>query len=253
MRKRAFTLAEVLITLAIIGTIAAITLPSLMMNTQTTELETRFKKTFADLEAFATYFRTQNDVSIPLYASLHGSPAVRDEYLKYQAKASKTSNWTYANAGSVAHDYKWYSLMDQRTTVTSPCDVTGFLQDGGGRIVSFDDAPPRGYNGPRVCIDTNGNKGPNTFGLDVFSFLFTTEGSVIPSGENHASNHHFDEFDGDKSIGNAWQAYTTTGAQHCYNSASGLTCAYYALYNINPKNSSQKYWQDFVAKKQYLK
>ena len=49
MRKRAFTLAEVLITLAIIGTIAAITLPSLMINTQTTELETRFKKTFADL------------------------------------------------------------------------------------------------------------------------------------------------------------------------------------------------------------
>ena len=44
--KSAFTLAEVLITLGIIGMVAAMTLPALMNDKQNKELQTQFKKTY---------------------------------------------------------------------------------------------------------------------------------------------------------------------------------------------------------------
>ena len=43
-KRSGFTLAEVLITLAIIGTVAAMTIPTLMTNTNKMEFKTGFKK-----------------------------------------------------------------------------------------------------------------------------------------------------------------------------------------------------------------
>ena len=47
--KKAFTLAEVLLTLAVIGVVAAMTLPSLIQNTQKQQYFTAFKKIYSDL------------------------------------------------------------------------------------------------------------------------------------------------------------------------------------------------------------
>lgn len=44
MKKNGFTLAEVLITLAIIGVVATLTLPALMTNTQEQQARTALKK-----------------------------------------------------------------------------------------------------------------------------------------------------------------------------------------------------------------
>ena len=49
MRKLGFTLAEVLITLGIIGVIASLTLPSLMTNTAEREYATAWKKAISSL------------------------------------------------------------------------------------------------------------------------------------------------------------------------------------------------------------
>ena len=48
VHRCAFTLAEVLITLGIIGVVAALTMPSLIQNKQKKELETAFKKSYAN-------------------------------------------------------------------------------------------------------------------------------------------------------------------------------------------------------------
>jgi prepilin-type N-terminal cleavage/methylation domain-containing protein len=45
----AFTLAEVLITLAIIGVVAALSIPSVVKNYQETQFKTAYKKAFSDL------------------------------------------------------------------------------------------------------------------------------------------------------------------------------------------------------------
>ncbi len=44
MLKKGFTLSEVLITIAIIGVVAALTIPNIIKNTQRKDLETAFKK-----------------------------------------------------------------------------------------------------------------------------------------------------------------------------------------------------------------
>lgn len=49
MNKHAFTLAEVLITIAIIGVIAAITIPVLMNNIEARKYRTQLTKTFSTL------------------------------------------------------------------------------------------------------------------------------------------------------------------------------------------------------------
>ena len=46
-RRIAFTLAEVLITLGIVGVVAALTLPVLISKYKHKELETRFKKSYS--------------------------------------------------------------------------------------------------------------------------------------------------------------------------------------------------------------
>jgi prepilin-type N-terminal cleavage/methylation domain-containing protein len=49
MQKPAFTLAEVLITLAIIGVVAALTIPTVVRNYQKQETITRLKKAYSAL------------------------------------------------------------------------------------------------------------------------------------------------------------------------------------------------------------
>lgn len=49
----AFTLAEVLITLGIIGVVAAMTLTTVINRTQSKELETQFKKVYTELNQVA--------------------------------------------------------------------------------------------------------------------------------------------------------------------------------------------------------
>jgi prepilin-type N-terminal cleavage/methylation domain-containing protein len=49
IKTKAFTLAEVLITLGIIGVVAAMTLPTLIQNHKNRELQTQFKKSYSTL------------------------------------------------------------------------------------------------------------------------------------------------------------------------------------------------------------
>ena len=54
IRKSAFTLAEVLITLAIIGVVAAISIPSVISNTQQQEFKTGLRKAVSVLNSAIT-------------------------------------------------------------------------------------------------------------------------------------------------------------------------------------------------------
>ena len=61
--KKAFTLAEVLITLGVIGIVAALTMPALIVNYQKKVLETRIKKFYSVLNQVNS-LRTADDTSL---------------------------------------------------------------------------------------------------------------------------------------------------------------------------------------------
>lgn len=58
--KKAFTLAEVLITIGIIGVIAALTIPALINKTNKKELETAFKKQYSTLQQAIMMIKTED-------------------------------------------------------------------------------------------------------------------------------------------------------------------------------------------------
>ena len=71
MKKRfGFTLAEVLITLGIIGVVAAMTIPTLIQNTNSIKFVTQFKKTISTLSQAGLMAQAQFDVD---YAGLSGA------------------------------------------------------------------------------------------------------------------------------------------------------------------------------------
>ena len=248
--KKGFTLAEVLITLGILAFVAAVTLPALQSNIQIQELETKFRKTFVDLNNFAASFQEEFDESIPKYIisinndddeTTVGSESMRQEFVKHIVNAAHVGA---SIPISVTSNYAVKSLQDP--TVNAPsqplCDID-YYTDGVGRIFSFGADPVAGKNGPRVCVDINGTKKPNTYGIDVFSFLFTIDGSVIPEGTTHRKNNYGAGIEGAK---------TLTGKENCYNSDYAQACAYYAQKNENPKNPNEQYWKHFIGEKQYL-
>lgn len=241
--RKGFTLAEALATLTILGFIAAVALPGLLSGKELVEHQAHLKKAYVELNDFASYFEADHSMTVPAWININGVAAFYKEFGNYLATLSKTSDWVWNSDETVQKPYDFYALKGHFVQ-NWPCDSSGIYVDSLGRLISFDDAPKAKYNGPRVCIDTNGKNGPNTFGIDIFSFLFTVDGEVIPDGQEHPNNW----YDGK---GFAWEAGAMKGASNCYNHNMGLNCAYYALNDISPKDSSKTYWKDYIGKKQY--
>ena len=124
------------------------------------------------------------------------------------------------------------------------CDANGYFWDSQGRVIGFDDSPQSGQNGPKVCIDINGEKAPNKYGIDYFIFMFTTDGYVIPYGQEHKNNPV-------ECSGNPYYNCTVASntCTNTWNWVHQTSCAIYALSNQHPTDSGKDYWNDFVKGK----
>lgn len=243
--KLAFTLAEVLITLGIIGVVAAMTIPNLMENVRNKDLQVQLKKTYSEWNQISMQFMEDHEQSIPDFVAEKGNGVFFNEIPKYLKGVNKFSDWMYDDTdedGSkiTTMPYKIYTLGGTRTSLM--CDVSGFRSDIAGKYILFDDAPKSGHNGPRLCIDINGDKKPNKIGLDIFYFLFTTDGHIIPEGTDHLDNDYT----------TVYYAGGTLKAEsrYCSGGENSLACTYYAINDKSPKGNGS-YWKDFIGRKQY--
>mgnify|MGYP002711995802 CR=1 FL=1 len=232
-----FTLAEVLITLGIIGVVAAITIPTLMANLRATKLKSQFEKTYADLNVASRAFYADNDMTFREYQdSIYTGSLSSQESLKYfmsYFKGEQTQSYEERK------DLKNLNLNGQETTLR-PCDMSNIEKDISGRLYSMDDnAAVSGIStGPKICVDINGVDRPNKWGVDRFVFVFTDTAAVVPY------------------TGTSWNGLTeqTTDeeilAQYCSTSQVRPvhTCAYFAHKNISPTGKGD-YWHDFLRGK----
>ncbi len=131
-QNKAFTLAEVLITLGIIGVVAAMTLPTLMNNTQNNELQTQFKKTYSELNQVARLFYNDNGISVPEFTETSGLPKFLSQFPKHMKGVSIIDDWVYndkdeENSFITTMPYPIYAIKGSNKAKMI-CNVSGFDQ-----------------------------------------------------------------------------------------------------------------------------
>ena len=180
--KCAFTLAEVLITLVIIGVIAAITVPTLITKYQKEQTVTRLKKVYStisqatqraisDFGPVKTWeiYKTSTSNDAKNFFNKYMAP-----YLSLSVKAETLSNvkYTYRNGEELI------GSNFARAYLADGSSLTFQIERNTDTTKTF-----------KYFIDVNGDKKPNIIGKDVFEFKHylinskaTYSNKFLPSG-----------------------------------------------------------------------
>ena len=214
-KHAAFTMAEVLITIGIIGIVAAMTLPGVIEGYQKAETINRLKKAYSVMAQAIELSEVQYE-SVK-YWNFNQSPAsFFNQYLKpHFAKINETTygkisdkvQYTRPN-GSVENNFTpFYS----NALVVSTVDGMTFYITGGSTALT--------RKSLLLVLDLNGYKKPNRIGRDVFMFSISQEYGLVPYGYKGTCDmgNAYDTFDREY-LKSAWrygcskQAGETNGA-----------------------------------------
>lgn len=187
--RNGFTLAEVLITLGIVGIVAEITIPVLMQNVQDAQFYSATKKVASVLTQATVQMVSDNSGQIWDNSSVVGSvlsKSMADGYAPYL----KTLNEAICNqiqTNSVAYYKTPSSLLAPSTAQTCLLLKDGAIMRMVSRSQCGISLPGGlGYDCGGIFVDVNGNKPPNMWGRDVQRFIVikTNSGNyrVAPSG-----------------------------------------------------------------------
>ena len=160
-RKRvAFTLAEVLITLGIIGVVASLTLPSVIMNYQKKQTVVELKKVYAEL---------QNVIKL---SEIDNGPMSEWDYPEENSYVDPVSSTSFIKKYYLPY-FKDAQLLKKSELPNYSFDSTGysrapFIRLNNGTLFHFYVNIPTGYIW--IFADINGEKVPNKVGRDIFVF-----------------------------------------------------------------------------------
>ena len=173
MRKiSGFTLAEVLITLGIIGVVAAMTMPTLINSTQGAQYKAAYKKALSAISQAVTLNVALDEWS---FADADTSNYQLVDLFKSRMNVVRTENGTFAGVKTTTYQVSGDSngLAATSTTTTNTANnTTLFFNDG--IMLTFptsstnctNDETLGANNGDKICygfIDVNGIKAPNKF------------------------------------------------------------------------------------------
>lgn len=190
--RNGFTLAEVLITLGVIGVVAALTMPTLIQNHQVASWEAALKKSYSTItngfhmiamEAGGDFrdsglfddidddtFSERIDKAVREHFKVVKSCKIGDttNCPGYNVKYLKGGSWNVLRAdnGYIAYlaDGTIMKIKNRKCTETNFIDETKLK-----------------YNCAYITVDINGRKGPNTNGKDYFQFGLMNElGDAYP-------------------------------------------------------------------------
>lgn len=180
--KKGFTLAEVLITLGIIGVVAALTLPSLIQNYKEKATVTAVKESYSIFAQALKMVTIDNpDLSALTDSSLsakENSQIMFKEISKHikKVKSCDVDKKCMGNTYYLNLNNEKVSNWDTYNNL-----VTGVLANGTSFWILSLPASISGeetYAG-QIGIDINGNKRPNKFGVDFFWFTFNKNGELF--------------------------------------------------------------------------
>lgn len=219
--KKAFTLAEVLITLGIIGIVASLTIPTLVNNYRKKQFETGLKKEYSVLLQALDMYKQDNETPLKKEDTdqLHAEFKNKIKpYLKIlvdcgdsqaggsEAKCVQNGNFTQDKK----YTYKTYSGNIAKKDLFDDGQI--ILNDGSHLL--FEN--PGDGNDVYVSIDVNGYKKlPNKWGEDVFTFQLMNDGKLLPMGAE----------------GTRFRNTATYCSKTSSNVYNGIACANRAIYD----------------------
>ncbi len=186
--KSAFTLAEVLITLGIIGVVAAMTMPSLIANYQKKQTVTQLKRTYSILsQALVAAQQEYGDMSGWEYSGMNleadeTNDALNNFVQKYLEPHIKIIEYCYGDSSNKSCFYKYYSRGGVGLSSGSPTsNVASFIMNDGVVVrLEFNNDGSGKFGGAIfVKVDLNGKKQPNMLGKDRFDMVIEPNTSKI--------------------------------------------------------------------------
>lgn len=177
IEKKGFTLAEVLVTLGIIGVVASLTMPMLMGNYHKQASVTAAKKAFSILNQ--AYINIIREKGIDTFAmcTVNDSQCLGDLF-KAELKLINSALWT-PNSGIA--EGCW-----EDKAITNPNESHFCTVAADGIVYDFDMEWPRTENKVKgyILVDINGTKRPNLFGKDRYAFSIT-DSDISPYKSNN--------------------------------------------------------------------
>ena len=198
-----FTLAEVLITLGIIGVVAAMTIPTLIAKHQEKSSVTQLLKTYTTLsEAFKMAVANEGSPETWNILELNSVEGAENIYNKISPYLKVTKNCKQDGEGCFINGYyknleggNWVNLYN--TTINPHKFVLSngasvYIQTRSGNCSEVTGNTPALQN---TCaffgVDINGINPPNVMGEDLFWFLITKYG-IIPRGTQDSTAGTFE-------------------------------------------------------------
>lgn len=172
INKRGFTLAEVLITIGIIGVIAAVTLPALNSNLIKSQLEVQTRKFYTQFSKAMDLYKVDNETDTITGMDFNSENFIR-KYFNISRKCTSAES-------CYAKEYQNQKNSNVSSTAWANDDNSYELQDGTVFTLNGDEdieSTPLS-----LVFDVNGKKGPNKIGYDLWSASVFYDGSVDEGG-----------------------------------------------------------------------
>ena len=227
LKSAAFTLAEVLITLGIIGVVAAMTMPSLITNYQKKQTVTQLKKAYSELsqalKASEAEYGTMDSWDFSGYNQQNSAERDEDFTKHYILPNIKTMKICSPSSNECWAD----NVLALNKTIKAPPQNgrgNSFVTASGYSVYYWPDT-----KGVWFFIDINGLKKPNIVGRDIFRFRL-----CIDDG-NNAKNYALNPYGADRKLyyKNDLINGNSNGGCNKDNSSryAGDTCAALIMYN----------------------
>jgi len=195
--KNGFTLAEVLITLVIIGVVAGLTIPSAINKYQRNSMAKRLKANYSILQQAIN--NSQANLENPNWVKEFDNAPIGTVNTNELIKKHITSGlritkdygltWpVYISGQPIYHDFNG----NQISPTSSSGSIFNVVSLANGTFLYMSFANNSNSDGtyalPTICVDVNGWKKPNVLGKDLFCFILGTNRRLYLPGYNKPRN-----------------------------------------------------------------
>ena len=257
----AFTIAEIIVTIGIIGVVASMTIPSIISKYKHKVLETQFKKSISTAQTIINLAKSETgidrfakscavfDTNAEKYHLLDScTDALAKQILQTYKKNKSSGVWGNKYDIVRTDEIRTYNNLKKSTSTHSagisyPIFYTRALGDGS--YLNFWIIESKMY----VGIDVNGAQKPNQLGHDVFIFVVNKEKDTLTDTTvAHGKPTNYTDDEREQTTAHLENSYSANRyGNPCFtNSTSpsnGIGCSYFALRDECPNNPRQKYFE----------